>query len=115
MVKVKYLPLGSVVTVMGGLQKLMLVGRGLNVSDNGETHFFDYAAVPYPMGLVKDKVAYFNHDAVDLVLFYGYDDDDNRIYAELINKYLAEHPEVIRYTPASEEGGEGADDDQASL
>lgn len=115
MAKVDYLPLGSVVTVRGGLQKLILIGRGLNVSDNGENIFYDYAAVPYPMGLVNDRVAYFNHDALDMILFFGYNDDDNRIYAELINKYLEEHPEVIRHSFADAVGSEEVNGDRTSL
>ncbi len=91
MEKVNYLPLGSVLTVKRGIQKLIIVGRGLNVTTEDGTTFYDYAAVSYPVGLTGDRVAYFSHTAVDMVLFRGYDDDDNRIFTEQLNKYVEEH------------------------
>lgn len=102
MAKVDFLPLGSVITAKKGIQKLIIVGRGLTITDGDKTTYYDYAAAPYPVGMTNDKVAYLNHDAVDLILFYGYDDDDNRIVAEMLNKYLDEHPEARRHSRETE-------------
>lgn len=102
MAKVEFLPLGSVVAIKNSLQKLIIVGRGLTVTNDGKTTYYDYAAAPYPVGMTNDRVAYLNHDVIDLVLYYGYDDDDNRIITELLNKYIEEHPEARRHSNEAE-------------
>lgn len=96
MEKIDFLPLGSVITAQGGLRKLIIVGRALTVRDGEETYYFDYASVPYPMGVTGEEMVYLNHDAVDMVLFVGYDDDDNKIITGMINDYLKTHPNVKR-------------------
>lgn len=49
----KLLPLGSVVLLEEGLQKLMVVGRGAIYTDKatGKDTFADYMSVLYPTGL----------------------------------------------------------------
>lgn len=94
--KANYLPLGSVVTLKGGVQKIIIIGRGMNVEDEGESYFYDYVAVPYPVGMTGDKVVYFNHDSVELVLFIGYDDDDNQIMNSVIQQYVEDNQSLRR-------------------
>ena len=96
MEKMFYYPLGSVLTLRDGTQKLIIIGRGLNVKDGEETNYYDYGAVPYPLGITEDRIVYFNHSAVDMVLFSGYNDDDNQIMNTIINQYVEEHPELRR-------------------
>ena len=48
MEKINYIPLGSIVLLSGGTQKVMIISRGLNVQNGGRVLFFDYAGVPYP-------------------------------------------------------------------
>ena len=100
MAKVDFLPLGSVVILKGGVQKLMIIGRGLNVKQGDDTYFFDYGGVLYPQGLTGDEMAYFNHDGVARVIAYGYMDDDSAIVDENLNTYLEEHPNLKRADPA---------------
>lgn len=49
----KLLPLGSIVLLEEGLQKLVIVGRGAIYTDQhtGKDTFADYMAVLYPSGL----------------------------------------------------------------
>ena len=96
---INYLPLGSVVVLNGGIQKLLIISRGINVNQNGEVLFFDYGGVLYPDGLTGDQMAYFNHDGIKTVVFEGYDDDDSKTYAENINKYLQKNPGVKKGNP----------------
>ena len=49
--KINYVPLGSVVLLNGGSQRMLIIARGLNVENEGSTYFFDYGGVPYPNGL----------------------------------------------------------------
>ena len=98
MSRVDFLPLGSVVVLKGGAQRVIIVGRGLNVVHDGENYFFDYGGVPYPNGLVGDRMAYFNHDAIGRVFFEGYRDDQDEILVNRLNEYIEENPDLKRRT-----------------
>lgn len=100
MKRIDYLPLGSVVLLHGGIQKLLIIARGINTKQGDQTVFFDYGAVLYPEGLTGDRMAYFDHDAVNKVVFYGYDDEDSKTCSENINNYLIANPDIRRRTPA---------------
>ena len=99
MEKVEFLPLGSIVLLKGGIRKLLVIARGLNVKKDGETYFFDYGGVLYPDGLTGDEMVYFNADSINKVYFQGYQDDDNDIVLENLNTYLLEHPDLKRADP----------------
>lgn len=96
MEKVNYLPLGSIVLMEGGIQKLIITSRGIVVQHNGEEVFFDYAAVPYPQGLISDDLLYFNHENIAKVVFEGYKDDDDEVIVGNINKFIENHPNMIK-------------------
>lgn len=96
MSEIRYVPLGSVVLLHGGTQKVMIVGRGLNVSDNGEQYYFDYGGVLYPNGFEGERMAYFNHENIERVFFAGYDDDDNEMMNARLNDYVNSHPGLKR-------------------
>lgn len=96
MEKINYIPLGSVVLLQGGTQKILIISRGINTKQNGDVVFFDYGGVLYPDGLTGDRMAYFNHEAVNTVLFYGCDDEESRNVSDSINRYLVENPNVKR-------------------
>ena len=96
MSKMNYAPLGSVVVLKGGTQRMIIIARGLNVQDNGETYYFDYGGALYPQGLTGDQMAYFNHDAIGRIFFEGYRDDDNDIMNEKLNEYVEGHPDLKR-------------------
>lgn len=92
----KILPLGSVVYLKEGNKKVLIIARGL-VAKNGEGHiYFDYGGVPYPEGLMDDKMAYFQHDGISKVVFEGYSDLDDEATVEKINLYIEKHPEIPR-------------------
>lgn len=94
--QVNFLPLGSIVLLDAGTQKLLIVARGLNVQHNGQKIFFDYGAVPYPQGLSGDQLAYFNHDSVRSIYFIGCNDGDNQVIVDALNAYLAQHENIVR-------------------
>ena len=91
-----FLPLGSVVILKGGIQKILVISRGINVKHDDEIVFFDYGGVLYPDGLTGDQMAYFNHDGIEKVVFKGYDDDDSKTYADNINRFLLNNPKIKR-------------------
>ena len=94
MEKIDYVPLGSVVLLNGGIQKILVIGRGLIVNQNDKEFFFDYAGVPYPDGMLGEQVFYFNHDGLAKVVYAGFSDDDDKVVVDNINQYLADHPET---------------------
>lgn len=97
----KWIPLGSVVVWNNSTQKILVIGRGLNVrSDDENEYYFDYCGVVYPEGLIGDRILYFNHDAVDRILFEGYDDDDNKIMNDRISQYIDGHANLKRISTA---------------
>ena len=92
----KLLPLGSVVYLKEGNKKVVIIARGL-VAKNGDGYiYFDYGGVPYPEGLVDEKMAYFQHDAVTKVVFEGYTDLDDEATVEKINLFVEKHPDIPR-------------------
>lgn len=88
------LPLGSVVLLEGGIQKLLIIARALNVKNGNKEFFFDYGAVAYPEGLIGDQMAYFNQENISKVVFEGYHDDDDAVFSQRIRDYLASHPDI---------------------
>lgn len=99
MERIEYVPIGSIVLLKGGVQKVMVVSRALNVLNGDRVLFFDYAAVSYPEGLVSEKVIYFNNDQISQVVFEGYHDEDDKNAVDNINLFLNNHPEVVWGNP----------------
>ena len=64
----EWLPLGSVVRLVGASQSMMIIGRGLAVQTDGHTVFFDYGGCAWPVGLAGDQVAYFNSSGIEEVV-----------------------------------------------
>ena len=94
--KIDYVPLGSVIYLNGGSKKLLVVARAINVQNGGKQYYFDYGGVLYPEGITGDKMAYFNHSDISRVVFSGYNDDENQVMSDNINRYLEQHPDVLR-------------------
>lgn len=94
--RIEYIPLGSIVLLKGGIQKMLVISRALNVQKDGKLYFFDYGAVPYPEGLIGDQMAYFNHDQLARIVFEGFKDEDNDVMVQNIYDYLDKHPDIER-------------------
>ena len=95
----EYLPLGSIVLLKGGLQKVIIIGRAITVNNQGQTVYFDYGGVPYPDGLTGDQMAYFNGDQIGTVVFEGYRDVEDEHIIENIKAYKEAHPEIKKADP----------------
>ena len=67
-----YLPIGSVVTLRGGSQPLMIYGRKqINTENNTE---WDYIACMYPEGSLGDEyTVFFDHEDIQNLLFKGFE------------------------------------------
>lgn len=77
----KLLPIGSVVTLEGIKNRLMITGH-LQKQANSEI-IWDYAAVPYPVGLIDPThMILFNHDKIVLISYIGLQDEEGLSYME---------------------------------
>lgn len=96
MEKVDFIPLGSVVLLEGGTQKLMVIARGLTIPKGDKTFYFDYGAVMYPQGLLGARMAYFNQEDIRSITFIGCNDEDNQAIVKVMNENLAKNNSLIR-------------------
>lgn len=82
------LPIGSIVYLQEGSQKLMIISRGVVVEEGGQNVLFDYSASLYPLGINPDKTYYFNQENIDKIVFEGYKDEEEERFQELYAKWL---------------------------
>ena len=99
MEQIQYYPLGSVVLLKGGTQKLLIIARAIQVKNGDKNYFFDYGGVLYPDGLTGDRMAYFNHDGISKVVFEGLNDLENQNVVDTINRFKAENPDLLMGDP----------------
>ncbi|MCS5464791.1 DUF4176 domain-containing protein [Enterococcus lactis] len=87
--KQELLPLGSIVLLEEGLQKLVVVGRGVVYTDQvtGKDTFADYMAALYPTGLNPETTIFFNHENIDKVIFKGYSDEEEERFLEIYQEW----------------------------
>lgn len=85
----KLLPMGSVVLLREGLQKLVVIGRGVVYKDqaSGADAFADYMAASYPSGTNPKTTIFFNHEDIDKVVFKGYSDDEEERFLEIYDEW----------------------------
>ena len=83
------LPLGSIVYLEEGTQKIVIVGRGAIFEDpeTGEQVFADYMGVLYPAGLQTNSTLFFQHRNIDEVVFEGYHDDEEDRFLKVYHEW----------------------------
>ncbi|MGX7048475.1 DUF4176 domain-containing protein [Pseudolactococcus piscium] len=89
MTTTKILPIGTIVYLKEGTQKLMILNRGSVIENNGENLLFDYSAAIYPVGLNPEQVLYFNKEDIDKIVFEGYTDEEEERFMVLFEAWLA--------------------------
>ena len=99
MERIDYLPLGSVVLLRDTAQKILIIARAINVKNGDKVVFFDYGGVLYPDGLIGDRMAYFNHESINKVVFEGFNDVENQNVVDTINNYLMVNPDIEKGDP----------------
>lgn len=82
----KYLPIGSVVRLVGGEKKIMIFGRKQQQVPPGKV--WDYVACLYPEGNLSEKYnVFFNHGEIEEIFFLGYEDDEEIFTRDLLLKH----------------------------
>lgn len=85
----KLYPLGTVVYLKEGTEKLMIVGRGVIYQDqetDSET-FVDYMGCLYPVGINPNNTIFFNQDNIDKVVFEGFIDEEEERFVEIYKNW----------------------------
>lgn len=82
------LPLGSVVCLQEGAQKLIIISRGVfEDSDSSKQVFADYMGTLYLSGFQKNSNIFFQHENIDRVVFRGYSDEEEKRFLEVYNNW----------------------------
>ena len=84
----KLLPIGSIVVLNNGKQKLMITGRGSLYNNGGTIGYFEYSACIYPFGIANQQALFFNNENIKEVIFKGYTDEDEDEYCEIYEKQI---------------------------
>ncbi len=80
------LPIGSVVLLKGATKKSMIYG--IKQIDKATDVEYDYLAVVYPEGNLGDgSQFFFNQDAVDQVVYRGFEDDERKAFIEKLSNF----------------------------
>ena len=102
MIDRELLPIGTVVRVNDGSQSLMITTLFPVTEKDGQKGCFDFGAVPLPLGVVGQDLAFFNKEDIDEVLFLGYVDVSfqqlTANYDELVTKIKYPKFTVENYT-----------------
>ena len=86
------LPIGTIVYLKEGSQKLMILNRGVTIDQHGESVLFAF----YPIGLNPEQLFYFNREDVDRVVYPGYSDEEEERFAEIYQRWLDENSKTIK-------------------
>lgn len=97
----EYLPIGTVVQLKNSTARVMIAGYfPMPDSRPGEVH--DYSGFKFPIGYVSDDEVYcFDHDQIELICAYGYQDQEQMQFME----YVRENESRIREGAAGRENG----------
>lgn len=85
----KILPIGSVVRLKNGTQKIMIINRGALFNHEGTIGYFDYSACIYPFGQTEQTVHFFNEEDIEEIFFEGYSDESEECYCREYREKIA--------------------------
>lgn len=85
----KYLPIGTVVLLKGGKKRAMITGF-CSVAQENQEKIYDYSGCVYPEGyLSSNQVCLFDHSQIEKIFFLGYEDDEEKVFKDKLNKIVA--------------------------
>ena len=80
------LPIGSVVTLKGGVKKLMITGMYVGKEETPD-EFYDYMGVLYPEGFIGAESNFlFNRQDINDVVFRGYDNPERQDFLDYLEE-----------------------------
>lgn len=85
----KFLPIGTVVLLKGGKKRAMITGF-CSIAQENQEKIFDYSGCVYPEGyLSSNQVCLFDHDQIEKIFFVGYEDEEEKMFKDKLNKIVA--------------------------
>ena len=85
--KEKFLPIGTVLILKGGMKKVMITGFLYSPADK-LNEVYDYCGCVYPEGVLSlDQTILFNHDQISEVFYMGYESEKQKQFHEVLKKY----------------------------
>ena len=92
--KEKFLPIGTVVLLEGGIKPVMIVSYGVipsktqdvNIQNPKENHqMYEYGGCTFPEGVIDSNILLvFNHNQIHQILHMGFENDDQREFNNLL-------------------------------
>ena len=99
------LPIGSIVELKNIEKKFMIFGVKQTSAEESDGKTYDYVGVVYPEGNIgTDYQILFNHDTIENVIFYGYENEERDYFLnELKKQFEPENAFDIPGEPLEEE------------
>ena len=85
----KILPIGSIVRLKHGEQKLMIMCRAALYNNQGTLGYFEYSACLYPAGQTEQNAFFFNEEDIEEVIFEGYRDEAEEQFCAVFEEQIA--------------------------
>ena len=83
------LPLGSVVRLKEAEVNVMIIGRV--IVNGNDSQIYDYVSCVYPIGIAgQNEMVFFNRDAIELVKFIGFQDEEELSFRSEVLDQLGE-------------------------
>ncbi|MDR0297697.1 MAG: DUF4176 domain-containing protein [Streptococcaceae bacterium] len=70
----KSLPIGTVVTLKGSNQNLVIISLLPVAEIKGEKGYFEFGAATLPTGLASEDLIFFNRENIENIIYLGYVD-----------------------------------------
>lgn len=85
----KYLPIGTIVMLKGGIKRLMITGF-LCMDETQKDKLYDYCGLIYPEGYVeKNQLLLFDHSQIEHIYYLGLNnDDENKKFQKELKEYI---------------------------
>ncbi len=84
----RILPLGTIVRLKEGTEKLMVTSRLPLCNHNGKIGYLDYGACIYPQGQISPQSFFFNDEDIEEICFEGYRDEKEEKSWELCTEQV---------------------------
>lgn len=86
----RILPIGSVINLVGGTTKLMILGYS-RYSDSEQNEYYDYCGCIYPTGYTSaDNMYLFNHKDIEHIYALGFQNETQFEFSKALKASLEE-------------------------
>ena len=94
----KYLPIGTIVLLKGGIKRLMITGFCVS-SQEKQDEVWDYVGCLYPEGVLSTGTnCVFDHTQISKVIYMGLSDDEEKNFKKLLKETIAKAEENKKKT-----------------